>query len=106
MFRYDAASQVLTVSPVGEIDHFQAESLRNSIDAMVLKTNARILVFDMTDIRLMDSSGIGMLIGRYKFMSRRGGKVRVCGMDAQVERIFRMSGLNQIISNEERKTAK
>lgn len=102
MFSYDEASKVLTVSPSGELDHFLAENMRNTIDATVIRSGARILVFDMSEISLMDSSGIGMLIGRYKFMKKRGGKVRVRGMDRQVERIFKMSGLNQIIANEER----
>lgn len=103
MFSFDEASRVLTVSPTGEIDHCRAEGMRNSIDAAVIKTGARILMFDMSEVSLMDSSGIGMLIGRYKFMKRRGGRVRVTGMDCQVERIFRMSGLGQIIAGEERK---
>lgn len=102
MFSYDEASKVLTVSPSGELDHFLAENMRNTIDATVIRSGAKILVFDMSEISLMDSSGIGMLIGRYKFMKKRGGKVRVRGMDRQVERIFKMSGLNQIIANEER----
>ena len=102
MFSFDEASKVITVSPTGELDHFLAENMRNAIDAQVIRSGARILVFDMSDITLMDSSGIGMLIGRYKFMKRRGGKVRVRGMERQVERVFKMSGLNQIIANEER----
>lgn len=102
MLKFDDASRALTVSPEGELDHFMAEHMRNSIDAMVLKTGAKLLVFDMNDVKFMDSSGIGMLIGRYKLMKRRGGCVRVRGMSEQVARIFVMSGLNQIIADEER----
>ncbi len=47
-----------------------------------------------------------MMIGRYKFMKRRGGGVRVRGMRQPVERVFRMSGLGQIIKNEERTESK
>ena len=56
----------------------------------------------MTNTVFMDSSGIGMLIGRYKLMKRMNGRVAVKGMHENVMRIFRMSGLNQIINYEER----
>jgi len=102
MIQFDEETQVITVTPEGELDHFLAEGMRNAIDAVILRNNARLLVFDMTDVGFMDSSGIGMLIGRYKLMKRRGGSVRVRGMREQVNRIFRMSGLGQIIANEER----
>ena len=99
MLQFDDVSRVLTVAPQGELDHCMAERIRNTIDATVLKTDAKVVGF-------MDSSGIGMMIGRYKFMKRRGGGVRVRGMRQPVERVFRMSGLGQIIKNEERTESK
>lgn len=102
MLQFDDVSRVLTVAPQGELDHCMAERIRNTIDATVLKTDAKVVVFDLSEVGFMDSSGIGMMIGRYKFMKRRGGGVRVRGMRQPVERVFRMSGLGQIIKNEER----
>lgn len=106
MLQFDDVSRVLTVAPQGELDHCMAERIRNTIDATVLKTDARVVVFDLSEVGFMDSSGIGMMIGRYKFMKRRGGGVRVRGMQQSVERVFRMSGLGQIIKNEERTESK
>ena len=102
MLQFDDVSRVLTVAPQGELDHCMAERIRNTIDATVLKTDAKVVVFDLSEVGFMDSSGIGMMIGRYKFMKRRGGGVRVRGMRQPVERVFRMSGLGPIINNEER----
>ena len=104
MLQFDDVSRVLTVAPQGELDHCMAERIRNTIDATVLKTDAKVVVFDLSEVGFMDSSGIGMMIGRYKFMKRRG--VRVRGMRQPVERVFRMSGLGQIIKNEERTESK
>lgn len=101
MIHFDEKSRLLTVSPKGELDQHLAERIRNTIDAEILKSNAKALLFDMHAIAFMDSSGIGMLIGRYKLMKRLNGKTFICGMQAQVERIFRMSGLNQIIHKKE-----
>ncbi|MCI7028708.1 MAG: anti-sigma factor antagonist [Clostridia bacterium] len=106
MLQFDDVSRVLTVAPQGELDHCMAERIRNTIDATVLKTDAKVVVFDLSEVGFMDSSGIGMMIGRYKFMKRRGGGVRVRGMRQPVERVFRMSGLGQIIKNEERTESK
>ena len=106
MLQFDDVSRVLTVAPQGELDHCMAERIRNTIDATVLKTDAKVVVFDLSEVGFMDSSGIGMIIGRYKFMKRRGGGVRVRGMRQPVERVFRMSGLGQIIKNEERTESK
>ena len=106
MVQFDDVSRVLTVAPQGELDHCMAERIRNTIDATVLKTDAKVVVFDLSEVGFMDSSGIGMMIGRYKFMKRRGGGVRVRGMRQPVERVFRMSGLGQIIKNEERTESK
>ena len=106
MLQFDDVSRVLTVAPQGELDHCMAERIRNTIDATVLKTDAKVVVFDLGEVGFMDSSGIGMMIGRYKFMKRRGGGVRVRGMRQPVERVFRMSGLGQIIKNEERTESK
>ena len=106
MLQFDDVSRVLTVAPQGELDHCMAERIRNTIDATVLKTDAKVVVFDLSEVGFMDSSGIGMMIGRYKFMKRRGGGVRVRGMRQPVERVFRMSGIGQIIKNEERTESK
>ena len=106
MLQFDDVSRVLTVAPQGELDHCMAERIRNTIDATVLKTDAKVVVFDLSEVGFMDSSCIGMMIGRYKFMKRRGGGVRVRGMRQPVERVFRMSGLGQIIKNEERTESK
>lgn len=97
MLQYEEKTETLTVSPKGELDQCLAERIRNTIDAQILKSNAKTLIFDMNAVAFMDSSGIGMLIGRYKLMKRLNGKIFIRDMQPQVSRIFRMSGLNQII---------
>ena len=102
MLEYNEDTKTLTVRLAGELDQHMAEKIRNTIDSEILKTGANNLVFDMTESSFMDSSGIGMMIGRYKLMKRLNGNVEVTGMQDSVYRIFRMSGLNQIIKVKER----
>ena len=65
MITYENETNTVCVKPKGELDHRLSETIRNSIDAEILKNNAMNLVFDMKEISFMDSSGIGLLIGRY-----------------------------------------
>ena len=80
---------MLIVYPQGELDHHSAQDMREELDAL--------LIFDMRDLTFMDSSGIGVLIGRYKILSRRGGCVQVRNMSEQVDKLFTLSGLHRII---------
>ena len=104
--RYEKNRDTLVVYMTGELDQCSAQGIRRELDALLEDRRVRRLVMDMQDMTFMDSSGIGMMIGRYKFMKRRGGGVRVRGMRQPVERVFRMSGLGQIIKNEERTESK
>ena len=82
----------------GEIDHHTAPEIRESIDdALSSSEQCNFLVIDFSDVTFMDSSGVGMLIGRYKTMRERGGCVFAAGMTSQTEKLFRMAGLHRII---------
>ena len=56
------------------------------------------IIFDFKNIRFMDSSGIGVIIGRYKKISSEGGKVSVVNVNDRVKKIFNLSGMNKIIN--------
>lgn len=87
----------LIVYPQGELDHHSAQAMREELDARIGDEQIRRLVFDMRDLTFMDSSGIGVLIGRYKIIARRGGSVCVRNMSPQVDKLFTLSGLHRII---------
>lgn len=85
----------------GEIDHCTAERLRGEIEALLGDARIRRLVLHFENVSFMDSSGVGMIIGRYKTMRERGGTVAACGLKPPVEKLFRMAGLHRIIAQEE-----
>jgi len=64
---------------------------------MIKKTKEKPLVLDFSEVTFMDSSGVGMLIGRYKTKTAYGGKMYASGMHATIERLYRMAGLHRII---------
>lgn len=89
--------RTIIVEIKGDIDHHLAEEYREAIDKEFERTNSQNIVFDFSDIEFMDSSGIGMIIGRYKNAISKGGIVIVYGINSSVYRIFKISGLFKII---------
>ncbi|WP_246552373.1 anti-sigma F factor antagonist [Vallitalea pronyensis] len=84
-----------------ELDHHNAEIIRNKIDKIVVKENIKCVIFDFSHTKFMDSSGIGVIIGRYKNIKNRGGNVVVASVGPRMDRIFNMSGLYRIINRYE-----
>jgi stage II sporulation protein AA (anti-sigma F factor antagonist) len=91
------SGRVLVVTLAGELDHHTAERTRAQVDGAFEKSTCRHLVFDMSGVDFMDSSGIGMFIGRYKKAEQRGGCVALAGMGARIEKLFDLSGLAKIV---------
>lgn len=89
--------QVIVAVPDGEIDHHSAEKIRNGIDKEITRTNAVNVIFDLRNVTFMDSSGIGVILGRYRLVSGLGGSVVIFGADESVRRILDMSGVSRII---------
>lgn len=82
----------------GELDHHIAGILREEIDYKIRSTNAVNVIFDFTNVGFMDSSGIGMIMGRYKMVKTIGGEVFVCGQNPHIKRITQMSGIDKIVN--------
>lgn len=97
MLCYEKNRNTLTIHLSGELDHSMAARIRAEVDELIMDSRIRRLIFDLNDLRFMDSSGIGLIIGRYKLMARRGGSVAVAGPDAHIDRIFEMAGLYQLV---------
>ncbi|MBQ8210029.1 MAG: anti-sigma factor antagonist [Clostridia bacterium] len=91
----------LTVYLSGDIDHHTSAQIRQSVDEQLQKFMPKELRLDFRDVHFMDSSGVGLVMGRYKAASVYGCKVVVCSMPDNVARIMKMSGLSKIITFDE-----
>ncbi len=87
----------VTVALSGELDHYTAPDIRAQMDAILRDPCVTSLLLDMRHLSFMDSSGIGVLLGRLKLLRQRGGGLYVTGMQPSVERLFRLSGLQRVI---------
>lgn len=89
--------KALVVKIAGELDHHIAAGVREVIDRELQRTGAVNLAFDFGRLGFMDSSGIGVIMGRYKIVSALGGKIVIAGASKAVERIINMSGINELV---------
>lgn len=90
-------NQVLVVQIAGEIDHHTCEVVRNQVDDTLEKMNGRYLVLDMQNVTFMDSSGIGVIIGRYKLIQRLEGKICIVSANPVVDQILKFSAISKLM---------
>ena len=90
-------SKALVVKINEEIDHHSCSVLKDKLDVAINLSKIDKLIFDFTGVNFMDSSGIGMLMGRYKSIQRNSGKVAITGLQPTVKKIVQMSGLHKIL---------
>ena len=86
----------LTACLCGELDHHTAAAIRQQIDAAALSCRPRLLQLDFAGISFMDSSGIGLIMGRYRLMQSMGGGLRLQGTGQRLERMIRLAGLDKL----------
>ena len=84
---------VLTAYLDGEIDHDSAAKIRARVDASAQSLKPKLLCLDFAKVGFMDSSGVGLVMGRYRMMKLLGGMLRVVNIPDPVYRVFAMSGL-------------
>lgn len=80
-----------------EVDHHRAGYICEQADRYIVKQKVSHVVFDFENTRFMDSSGIGIIMGRYKKISCFGGRVYAVHTDRQVKRILHLAGLDRFV---------
>lgn len=80
-----------------EIDHHQSSYISESADKFIIEQKVGNVVFDFEDTKFMDSSGIGIIMGRYKKINYFGGKVFAINTDNRIRHLLMISGLHNII---------
>lgn len=90
--------RMLVVKITGELDQHMAGKIRESVDRELNRTGAINVAFDFSSVTFMDSSGIGMILGRYKIAKALGGAIIVYGAGEVVRRLIRMSGIEEVVT--------
>lgn len=98
MYRISEEGKNLIISLQGDLDHHMSLMIRETIDDKIKANGIENIVFDFQNTTFMDSSGIGLIMGRYKLISKNGGKIQVVNTNSAINRIFEISGLYKIVS--------
>ncbi len=90
------STNILTAHLSGDLDHHNAASIRADIDHAVRTRDISKLVLNFSQVSFMDSSGIGLVMGRYKLMTELGGVCIIADPPQFVSKVFRISGINRL----------
>ncbi len=82
---------------IGELDHHSAEQVKDELDNLIRRFDDMNLILDLKNLSFMDSSGLGVILGRYKKLKAKGGKMYIKNANTQIEKVFTVSGIYQII---------
>lgn len=94
---YQIEGAYLIIKIGRELDHHRAEHIREMMDKISRERTIKNIIFDFSETTFMDSSGVGMIIGRYRDLAMGGGTVCAAGVCQAVEKLFYVSGLHKII---------
>ena len=91
-----ATEKRVTAFLEGEIDHHTASVLRMEIDEAIRTYKPKVLKLDYGDVTFMDSSGVGLVMGRVRTMSPFGGRIIVSNLSPQIYKVMQLAGLEKI----------
>ena len=102
--KYQVEEHCLTIFLPGELDHHNAEEIRKGADKLIEENHIKCVIFDFQETNFMDSSGIGVIMGRYKMVYLLGGEVWAVHANERMKKILTMSGVTKIIQMYEEET--
>lgn len=95
--KYQVQENCLTIFLPGEVDHHNAQEIKKVSDQLIEKNHIKCVIFDFADTNFMDSSGIGVIMGRYKMIYLLGGEVWAVHTNERIKKILTMSGVTKIV---------
>lgn len=104
-FTYEARGTVLIIHLPKELDHHNCRNLKYETDLLLSENYINKVVFDFSKTEFMDSSGIGVILNRYKQMAGSGGSVALYGARFQVMKILSVGGIVKLMTHYDTKEA-
>lgn len=96
-FLCDTAGSILSVRVRGEIDHHTAAGIRRGIDGVLFEKRPKKLILDLSAVSFMDSSGLGLIMGRYSVMKELGGEMTVWNPSKETRSILTLAGMERLV---------
>ena len=93
---YFIKKDIIFIRVSGEMDQETIKPFKDKLIDIIEKYSVKNIVFNFNELEFMDSTGIGMIIGRYNQIKKKGGKIILCSLNKQISRIVMLSGLSRI----------
>ena len=90
-------NRTLVVQADGELDLVSAQSFRETVDRAIEEIAGLNIIIDLSRVTFIDSSGLGVILGRYRMIKAKNGEMILCGLNKNVNRVLEMSGLLSFI---------
>lgn len=94
---FSRIGELLVIAPTGEIDHHETKELRREMDAEILDAMPKKIVFDLSRTTFMDSSGLGLILGRFNKATELGIEMELVNPGDKIMRILSMAGVDKIV---------
>ena len=94
--RTEITGRTLTAYLDGEIDHHTAKNMRETIDISIKDSMPEMLILDFKDVTFMDSSGIGLVMGRYKELSKYKAELQIVNTTPHITKVMKLAGLERL----------
>lgn len=94
---YEQSNKGLTVYLPKELDHHVADGIRKEVDKRIIQNGISVVVFNFGNTTFMDSSGIGLLMGRYKMVNYVGGSVSAVGVSEKIEKLLKFANVQKFV---------
>ncbi len=98
----NVTGEVVTAYLSGEIDHHSAKQMREAIDTAVELNMPTLLILDFKDVSFMDSSGIGLVMGRYRNLVKTGAELHIVGAPPNIYKVLKLAGIEKLAKLEEK----
>lgn len=88
----------ITAALYGDLDHHAAREMRAELDEVISRSRPELLILDFENVGFMDSSGIGLILGRTRSLKAVGGELLIKNARAEIEAVIKLSGLGNLIA--------
>ena len=95
--RYEIQGNCLIIHLPKEVDHMVSDEIRKESDEIIRRKYIRTITFDFSKTAFMDSSGIGLIMGRYRAMGMRGDCIQAAGVNSYIEKLLHLSGVYKFV---------
>ena len=100
--KINVTGEVVTAYLGGELDHHTAKEMREAIDNAVELNMPTLLILDFKDVNFMDSSGIGLVMGRYRNLVKTGAELHITQAPPQIYKMLKLAGIERLAKLEGR----